>query len=522
MELFCALGLITLCIIAFAHEKCPEGPLFQSKALNKATPVVICFIIAFVFSITLDLCPFNSELPKTDSSVFLYIGKAMFNGSVPYKDLFDHKGILLYFIQFLGFVIGFGSQIGVFVLEVLNILATALIFYKICKIFTANEFVCFFSVAAVLLFCTTGFFEGGNLVEEYALVWISLSLYFVCKFFSDKTYENWHIVIIGVCFAVVFFLRVNMVGVWGGLLLPVVICFLKNKRFTELYKAALWFLVGFAAVSVPVMIYLFITGSFREMIDCYLVFNFSYVDSTSKSGVITFLFDCIALTPIATFFVIYSITAHAKNQLTHINLISLIFAYLSSAISGRSYPHYGIILIPFFVIPTVLCVSDFLKKAKNIKFAALKNSILIFICVLCLSFAISDKENKRDNLASNESKEPDEVVEYILQNSGEDDDVLVIGNDVAYYFKFNRSTKNKFFYQTPPIEVSTEIYNEFIEEMDKHPSDFIVVPKPDYSKEDEPSNQTIIANKFYYEYEVLGIYRLKELDNHFIYVRKEG
>ena len=35
-----------------------------------------------------------------DKAVFVYIGEAMRNGQVPYRDIFDHKGPFLYFINY--------------------------------------------------------------------------------------------------------------------------------------------------------------------------------------------------------------------------------------------------------------------------------------------------------------------------------------------------------------------------------------------------------------------------------------
>ena len=40
-----------------------------------------------------------------DSSVFQLIGKGILEGYIPYVDLFDHKGPILFFIQALGILI---------------------------------------------------------------------------------------------------------------------------------------------------------------------------------------------------------------------------------------------------------------------------------------------------------------------------------------------------------------------------------------------------------------------------------
>lgn len=46
-----------------------------------------------------------------DSAIFMYVGKAMKFGYVPYRDLFDIKGPMLFLIQYIGQKIGGGVQI---------------------------------------------------------------------------------------------------------------------------------------------------------------------------------------------------------------------------------------------------------------------------------------------------------------------------------------------------------------------------------------------------------------------------
>lgn len=98
MELIGVFGFITISIIAYNREERINRYLTKHILLNRLSPFILCFIISFLLAINLNLSPFNNAVPGTDSSVYLYIGKAMYNGAIPYKDLFDHKGILLYFI----------------------------------------------------------------------------------------------------------------------------------------------------------------------------------------------------------------------------------------------------------------------------------------------------------------------------------------------------------------------------------------------------------------------------------------
>ena len=68
-----------------------------------------------------------------------------------------------------------------------------------------------------------------------------------------------------------------------------------------------------------------------------------------------------------------------------------------------------------------------------------------------------------------------QLTEYISDNSEKDEDVLIIGNDSKYYLLADRYTKNKYFYQTPPIKINDKIYEEFMTELERCQSDLIIV-----------------------------------------------
>lgn len=52
-------------------------------------------------------------LGLSDASIFEYFGYAMSNGEVLYKDLFDHKGPIIFLINYFGFILNgeFGIKI---------------------------------------------------------------------------------------------------------------------------------------------------------------------------------------------------------------------------------------------------------------------------------------------------------------------------------------------------------------------------------------------------------------------------
>lgn len=530
MELIGVFGFVIISIIAYNREEKINRMLLKHIFLKKIYPFTICFIISFLLAVNLNLSPFNNATPGTDSSVFLYIGKSMHNGATPYKDLFDHKGILLYFVEYIGYLIGFGNQIGVWIIELINIFATSVIFFCIANLFTKSKIISLLASYIVLNLSFIPFFvgEGGNLTEEYALPWISLSLYIVIKFFVTKEHKNWHIIALGVSFTIVFFLRVNMVGLWGALLISVLLYLIKSKRIAEIFKCSLLFILGCLLVIVPIGIYLISTNSLKDMIEYYFVFNLSYTGSHLRKGIITFFFDCITFSGISSFFIVYSLIINYKNNVLWVNVITLMFAYLSAAISGRSYPHYGIILIPFFIIPAVLTISPLLEKTKEISIPLAKKRTLTFVVILSL-LCVAFYPSYRFSVKLREPKEPNELLDYLSSETSNEDDVLVLGNSVYTYINSNRYTKNKFFYQEPPIDVSDKLYEEFITELGSKTSDYIINLKSDDSldksekKDSEAdsnqSNHQKVIDYLNDECEK-GIYQLEKHDSFQVYVRK--
>ena len=68
------------------------------------------------------------------------------------------------------------------------------------------------------------------------------------------------------------------------------------------------------------------------------------------------------------------------------------------------------------------------------------------------------------------------TITWLKENTKKEDDVLILGNDAWSYLATDRTTENRFFYQTPPIETSADIQNAFLKELRDHPSDVILDP----------------------------------------------
>ena len=452
------------------------------RKTSNTVDIIFCLAVALIASTFFSLYPLGNDYPLTDSSVFIYTGKKMLQGNIPYKDFFDHKGILLYFIQCLGLLISPGNFNGIWIIEVLNLSITTWFLFKISGLFSKDKIVRYLAVIATIIICGLRCYEGGNLTEEYALPWISYAIYIFLKYFKNFKYRFRDIIGIGVGFAIVSLLRVNMVAIWAAVMPIIFIRMLYRKQFKELGNCAIGFMIGLLVVYLPVFAYLFHTECLNDMIRYYITFNFQYSGSFDWKNVAQAIVEFMKHMWPVMIAIVISLVFEYKNRLILISLwmlaISLVLAYMN----GIMLKHYGIVTLPIFVIWFICAITQLYKlvdlKVKiQFKISDINEGIFIIGLVLSvvMAFVLKSEMTKEILGVPEQDVFSEEVSVYLAENTTGEDDVLIIGNDVKYYLISERETENKFFYQTPPINISYELYEEFISELKRCESDFIIV-----------------------------------------------
>src|SRR6185437_13325250 len=143
-----------------------------------------------------------------DSSVFAYIGWAMHRGLMPYRDIWDHKGPLLYYLQFAGMSLRSTSTIGIGLLELLALSIAFFLLYRVVSSFV-SPFVS--RVLAVLAVTFVAHFSlGGNMCESWALLPLAMAQYASWRW-SQRISLNWCAPMLGASLACIFWIRPNMV-----------------------------------------------------------------------------------------------------------------------------------------------------------------------------------------------------------------------------------------------------------------------------------------------------------------------
>ena len=230
------------------------------------------FLLVFlVLLVLLPIAPHLQVAPSTDSSVFLYIGDRVLKGAVPYRDVWDHKGPLIYYIDALGLALGGGARWGVWFLELIAVGVAACIAYALFKrifgswpaIFAATLFV--LELRLVL--------DKGNLVEEYALPLQFLLLWF---FLLATTKANWkYYFSLGLVAGFCLLLRPNSLGIQFAIVVYIIAQAVRDKQRVSWKPLVFSGAGGLVVVALAVSYFLFVRA-FPSLWDQVITFNLAY------------------------------------------------------------------------------------------------------------------------------------------------------------------------------------------------------------------------------------------------------
>ena len=315
-------------------------------------------LIAFVF--LLFYSPSVSPLylyEGFDSCTFKTIGLGILDGKIPYTDLFDHKGPILFWMNALGLGMIPGRW-GLFILEAIFLTITLIFSYKAVCLYTDKRKAFFASL--LTLIPAVDFITEGNQCEEYMLPFIAVSLYLVLKYTTGtiKHHPLRYSLFYGLAFGWVFFIRPNdAVSHIGAIMFGAFLIMLTRKEFKAAIRNALTFLGGCLLIFIPIICYFQHIGSFDDLLHGTILYNLKY---SSESGLTEGSIGILAIPTIIYGGVIYMSRKIGEKVSGFIFIPTLIFTLI--LIGKRDYYHYLLPIIPMTTLFFGLCLKGGYKK----------------------------------------------------------------------------------------------------------------------------------------------------------------
>lgn len=435
--------------------------------------------------------------PYGDATIFEYFGYAMSKGEKLYIDIFDHKGPIIFFINYLGYKL-YGS-VGIKIIYLLTIFIFLIYTYKIVKLFSDKEQVAYITMLiASIIFLTV--YQSGLGLEGYMLPLITYSLYIYLYYFLNNNISYLKIIITGICFSLVFFTKMNMVGLWIILSLITIIKQISEKKIKNLLKFTTNFLIGVLIITIPITIYFIVNNSLYEMIYQSFIINIAYSGDSpiGKYQVISWLISVLNSYMIPIIVVLVSIIYYKKNKNLAIGgIILLTFCTFASIISKREYLHYLIVLIPLF-IPYIAIFIDYILKNINIKV----KSVLILFTILIIYFP-HIKNIKEQVAVRNQDNATDvrNAANYIKSKTNEKDRIYGHRMYGSVYLLSDRLSSTRYFF-VPGFYDEKIFYDDYVKHFEKNYPTYILIEHGKYAGFDLKTDKyidNIIKSKYKYE-----------------------
>lgn len=504
----------------------------SKRSWSEIAFLVICaFIIITLVSASSPIYPFNVW---DDVNVYFTVGRGIFEGQVPYLDLYEQKGPIFLFMYALASLISRTGFTGVWLFECIAASVFAVFSWKSVKLFVKDPPVISIGLVPVLMSITytIGMFNFGGNTEEFCFPLLSIILYIALKLIKseDRVLPGARDALIcGIVSGVLFWTKYTFLGFIIAFVLILIVRAIRHKAYKLLLKDMLFFLIGFAMISAPVFIYFGINNAVGTLFEVYFYNNiFNYIGADSYPGILSnpvvrfvavpvmALFESCVSNPDYALLLVLSFAGviffEKKYRKNVIILFLVTFAVALKAVFSQPFYtyYYGYILCFYFVFALILVVRG-VAKLTRIKSGSKRfiNIVVAAVCTLITVCAVLMCKNLY--LITVPRNELSQFVLGDIINETEDPRILTYDIiDGGFYLASGVSPSNRYFTTMNFIENNEEAVEEQERLITEGYFDYIIT----YSDEYEWDNYELVAQDVdpYCDFT-----KVPYLDIHFLY-----
>lgn len=369
---------------------------------------LLCLFCLALATLFLTICSKTSPLYTFhdwfDSNAFLTVGRGILKGLVPYRDLFEQKGPILYFLHAIAAIISDRTFIGVWILQIITF--SIFLFYtaKIIKLYLPKH-TCYYILPIFTFFIfMMKSYRYGDSAEEFCLPLLMISFYGLLQILKQKEKKIPYSFFIthGIIAGIVLWIKYSIIGFWFGFMAFFFFDTLRKKEYRLSISYCLFFLLGMALPTIPILIYFGTHHAIFDLVDAYFWINLnSYsIKSTIIEKILflyqTFFHKIIQENVIGILILLggyFLLKIEENKSIKWAFLFCLFFLILSVYGGGRSYSYYFFIFAPFSIFGLIhLC-----KLWKNFKIHTSYQSIIVLLLTgSTFLFALYNQQNTKD------------------------------------------------------------------------------------------------------------------------------
>ncbi len=347
--------------------------------------LIVSAIYVLIFSTTTS--PLYYKPLSVDSAAFQLIGKYWSEGYLPYVDLWDLKGPIIFWINAVGYWMT-GSAFGVLILQVLFMTVFGLIAYKMLRESFNQKFAK--GLLIVLMFGSTILYSDGNTVEEYAVPFLMVCFYGIFKWSKLVSrgsevalHKPGWAFLYGVTFAFCLLTRVtDAIGICIGILI-ILVYLMYYRAWENIMRNAIAFILGVLLLIVPFVGFFAYKGALYDLWYGTIFYSIKYYENSSfnyfylpwKSMIYMLMVWMgyallLAVGFIKAFFL-------KEQKIAGILWLSVSLGSLLWIFTSNGFIHYSIIAIPYICI--AMCEYDEIRKNLSVPVRKAMNVMAVFV-----------------------------------------------------------------------------------------------------------------------------------------------
>jgi len=387
------------------------------------------------------------------------MGWRILNGELPYRDVWDHKPPVIFYINALGLVITDGSRWGVWLLEFLGLSFAAFVGYKVVQ----KALGTLPAILSTLLWLLTLVFliQGGNLTTEYTLPLQFAALWLATTSFEEQDCHYWRWFLMGAIGATAFFTKQTSIGIWISIFFFLVVYRTKLRQIKELIFEFLYFVGGAVAVSIGWLAFFGLQGGLVPFWSAAFEFNFVYSSVSFLSRLKSLIWGIMPLTlgSLLQFAGIgyllgLLLICYRRNvirgflPLLTIGLFDLPIEFILISASGRTYSHYYMTALPALALFAGIAFWTIFQS--RFLYDIPHTATYVFTGVIIGMFLwASFNQYERQVISFRDVNGQHSIVSAIESNTNPEDTVLLWGAEASINYFSHRRSPTRFVYQYP-------------------------------------------------------------------------
>ncbi len=334
--------------------------------------MILSAVFIFLASKSSPLYPLNDWV---DVNCFFTVGRGILDGLVPYRDLYEQKGPVLYFVYALISLFSKDSYWGVFLLEVVTFGMFLYFSGRLAQLYFASSKVVYFMMAILAAAVVTSWsFTHGGSVEQHSLFMLVYGMYSVLRALKEQRPLTFGEAFINGIFAgIILWVKYTTLGFYLGLAIFVLIWYLTDEALRGKLLATIGqFLLGIAAVTGVVLAYFAVNGAVSDLLRVYFYENIFLYSEEIQGSRLDSIWNCLKWAVTyntnfgwmiwsALFFILLKGSGQWKAGL--MALLSFAGLTIGTYWGGKPWDYYGLIFAAFCILGLIVWV-EFLRATK--------------------------------------------------------------------------------------------------------------------------------------------------------------